>query len=68
MTDAERELDLQLGEALARIRELEEQLARLRKRLGSYEVTYSAHVLLGLPNGSLCTGFHFTDESTGEID
>lgn len=68
MTDNERELDLQLGDALRRIRELEAQVADLRTRLRGYEITYSANVLFGLPNGSLCTGFHVGDDGVGEIN
>lgn len=68
MTNDERELDLQLGDALARIAELEREVERLRVRLRSYEPMYSSHVLLGLSNGPFCTAYHFTDESTGETD
>lgn len=68
MNDAERELDLQLGEALARIRELEEQLARARERVEYYERAYPGDVRLGLSNGPVPATFSIVHESTGETD
>lgn len=68
MTDAERELDLQLGEALARIHELEREVRFLRARLGEMEAPNPAALLTRLPNRSVSTGHRIGDEESGETD
>lgn len=68
MTENERELDLQLGEALARIGELEREIERLTVRLDGYERTNSANVQPRLSHGPLCTAYHVADEDSGETD
>lgn len=68
MTEHERELDFQLGDAQRRIRELEEEVERLRALLARSERANSADLRIGLANGPFCTAYHFEDESTGEAD
>lgn len=68
MTDAERELDLQLGEALARIHELEREVRSLRARLGEMEAPNPAALLTRLPNRPVSTDHRIGDEESGETD
>lgn len=68
MTENERELDFQLGDAQRRIRELEAEIAQLRARIERYERVATPDLRIGLANGPFCTAYHFEDESTGEAD